>query len=254
MPDGNYQHGLAYLMLRVASARPEDLPQRYADIQALYMQPGAHRAGEALIRAAGDAAEAGGDLRARREILNDIASIAKSDPLQLAADEFGLAGAALAAGGAGAEAKAVESGEGAVGSDTGLEPGSVTEGKQGNAITPARATPFVSNNPGVGELANKIEAAYPGSVRGVNMPVYGSDGRLITDADIRVGSVIIQVKSGRGSGLTRQVRKTGATSLRIIGYGPNLGLHVMRGLRREGFEVYNNEADLLKALAAEVGK
>jgi len=104
MPDGNYQHGLAYLMLRIASARPEDLPQLYADIQALYMQPGAHRTGEALIRAAGDAAEAGGDLRARREILNDIASIAKSDPLQLAMDEFGLAGTVLAAGGAGAEA------------------------------------------------------------------------------------------------------------------------------------------------------
>lgn len=258
MPDGNYQHGLAYLMLRIASARPEDLPQLNADIQALYMQPGAHRTGEALIRAAGDAAEAGGDLRARREILNDIASIAKSDPLQLAADEFGLAGTVLAAGGAGAEAKAVESGESAVGSNAGREPGSVTESKQGNVTTnvttPARTTPFVSNDPGVGELANKIEAAYPGSVRGVNMPVYDPDGRLMTNADIWIGDVIIQFKSERGSGLTRQVRKTGATGLRIIGYGPNLGLHVMRGLRREGFEVYNNEADLLRALAAEVEK
>lgn len=50
------------------------------------------------------------------------------------------------------------------------------------------------------------------------------------------------------------MRKTTATGLRIIGYGPNLGLHVMRGLRREGFEAYNNEADLLKTLAVEVGK
>jgi len=254
MPDGNYQHGLAYLMLRIASARPEDLPQLRADINALYMQPGAHRTGEELIRAAEDAAEAGGDLRARREILNDIAPIAKFDPLQLAADEFGLPGAVLAAGGAGADVRAVERGESAAGSNAGREPGSVIAGKQGNAATPARTTPFVSNDPGVGELANKLEAAYPGSVRGVNMPVYDSDGRLITDADIRIGNVIVQVKSGRGSGLTRQVRKTATTGLRIIGYGPNLGLHVMRGLRREGFEVYNNEADLLKALAAEVGK
>ncbi len=99
MPDGNYQHGLAYLMLRIASAWPEDLPQLRADINALYLQPGAHRTGEALIRATEDAAEAEGDLQARREILNDIASIAKSDPSQLAADEFGLPGAVLAGGG-----------------------------------------------------------------------------------------------------------------------------------------------------------
>ena len=99
MPDGDYQPGLGYLMLRIASARPEDLPQLRADINALYMQPGAHRTGEALIRAAENAVEAEGDLRARREILNDIAPIAKSDPLQLAADEFGLPGAVLPGGG-----------------------------------------------------------------------------------------------------------------------------------------------------------
>lgn len=101
MPDGNYQPGLGFLMLRIASARPEDLLQLYADVSALYMQPGAHRTGEALIRAAGDAAEAGSDLRARREVLDNIAAIAKSDPLQLAADEFGLPGAVLAGASAG---------------------------------------------------------------------------------------------------------------------------------------------------------
>lgn len=50
------------------------------------------------------------------------------------------------------------------------------------------------------------------------------------------------------------MRKTAATGLRTIAYGPNLGLHVMRGLRKEGFEVYNNVEELLKALASEVGK
>ncbi len=101
MPEGDYQPGLGFLMLRIASARPEDLPQLYADIRVLYMQPGAHRTGEALIRAAGDAAEAGGNLRARREILSGIAPIAKSDPLQLAADEFSQPGAVLGGVGAG---------------------------------------------------------------------------------------------------------------------------------------------------------
>ena len=111
MPEGSYQPGLAFLMLRIASARPEDLPQLYADIRALYMQPGAHRTGEALIRAAGDAAEAGGDLRTRREILSGIASIAKSDPLQLAADEFSLPAVVLDGVGAGTRAKATKDAE-----------------------------------------------------------------------------------------------------------------------------------------------
>ena len=167
---GNYQYGLGSLMLRIESARPEDLPHLYADIRALYMQPGAHRTGEAPIRAAGDAAEAGSDLRARREILDGIAAIAKSDPLQLAADEFGLSGAVLAGSEAGVGGNATEGAESAAGNDAGREPGSVAEGKQGNATTPARTKPFVSNDPGVGELANRIEAAYPGSVRGVNTP------------------------------------------------------------------------------------
>ena len=108
MLDGGYQPGLAFLMQRIVSARPEDLPQLYADIRALHMQPGAHRTGEALIRAAGDAAEAGSDLRARREILGDIAPIAKSDPLQLAVDEFGTAAGVLPEGGAGSGAKAAQ--------------------------------------------------------------------------------------------------------------------------------------------------
>ena len=156
MPEGGYQPGLAFLMLRIASARPEDLPQLCADIRALYMQPGAHRTGEALIRAAGDAAEAGGDLRARREILGGIASIAKSDPLQLAADEFSLPAVVLPGVGAGAGAEAVEGGEGAAASNAAREAASVAEGKSGNAIVPTRAKPSVSNDPGVGELANKI--------------------------------------------------------------------------------------------------
>jgi len=123
MPDGDYQPGLAYLMLRIASARPGDLPQLYADISALYMQPGAHRTGEELIRAAGDAAEAGGDLRARRELLDSIGPIAKSDPLRLAADEFGLPGAVLVEGAAGAGIKAMEAGESAVASSRRVESG-----------------------------------------------------------------------------------------------------------------------------------
>ena len=133
MPEGSYQPGLAFLTLRIASARPEDLPQLYADIRALYMQPGAHRAGEALIRAAGDAAEAGSDLRTRREILSGIAPIAKSDPLQLAADEFSLPAVVLSGGGAGAGAEAVEGGESTAATsktaDSGIEAGLSSEAR-----------------------------------------------------------------------------------------------------------------------------
>ena len=105
VPGGAVRAGASRSRSAAAFRRPATTRQRrpklYADIRALYMQPGAHRTGEALIRAAGDAAEAGDDLRARREILGDIAPIAEWDPLRLATMEFGQPGVVLPGGGAG---------------------------------------------------------------------------------------------------------------------------------------------------------
>jgi RHS repeat-associated protein len=82
---------------------------------------------------------------------------------------------------------------------------------------------FTSPDPLVGQLATKIEAAYPGHVVGVNVPIRDSAGRLITEVDILLRNAAIQVKSGGGKGLTSQLARTEqATGLPAIGYGPNL--------------------------------
>jgi RHS repeat-associated protein len=94
---------------------------------------------------------------------------------------------------------------------------------------------FTSSDPLVSDLANKIEAAYPGHVLGVNVPILDAKGVLITDADILLRNAAIQVKSGSGKGLTTQVFRTeAATGLPTIGYGPNLGGSVVRGIQKRG--------------------
>lgn len=161
MPDGGYQPGLGFLMQRIASARPEDLPQLYADINALYMQPGAHRTGEALIRAAGDAAEAGGDLRARREILSGIAPIAKSDPLQLAVDEFGLPGAVLPGGGVGM-----------VGRRGGNPAGTSTSNLPSKPAVPSTPTVLGSD---VKNIGTQVQGRFPTTSQTPNAVMYRAD-------------------------------------------------------------------------------
>ncbi|MBA3684524.1 MAG: RHS repeat-associated core domain-containing protein [Planctomycetes bacterium] len=94
---------------------------------------------------------------------------------------------------------------------------------------------FTSSDPLVGDLANKIEAAYPGHVVGVNVPVLNAAGQLVTDADILLQNAVIQVKSGGGKGLTSQVLRTQeATGLPTIGYGPTLKPSVVSGTNRAG--------------------
>lgn len=89
---------------------------------------------------------------------------------------------------------------------------------------------FASTDPLVGSLATKIDAAYPGHVLGVNVPVRDAAGKLITDADILLKNGIVQVKSGGGKGLTSQLQRTEqATGLPTIGYGPDLKPSILRG-------------------------
>jgi hypothetical protein len=97
----------------------------------------------------------------------------------------------------------------------------------------AEARVFTSADPLVADVANAIERAYPGHVVGVNVPMYNANGQLVTDADILLQNSVIQVKSGSGKGLTSQLARTQTvTNLPVIGYGPNLGTHVVRGIQR----------------------
>jgi len=107
---------------------------------------------------------------------------------------------------------------------------------------------FTSSDPLVGDLANKIEKLYPGLVKGVNVPVYDNAGRLITDADILLNNAIIQVKSGGGKGLLRQIVNTEtATGIPTIGYGPNLKGSVVNGINQAG-ELVTTDLQLLLEL------
>lgn len=94
----------------------------------------------------------------------------------------------------------------------------------------AKGRVFTSADPLVGNLATKIDAAYPGHVVGVNVPIRDAAGRLVTDADILLKNGVVQVKSGGGKGLTSQLQRTEqATGLPAIGYGPDLKTSVLRG-------------------------
>ncbi|ATE59821.1 RHS repeat-associated core domain-containing protein [Thauera sinica] len=94
----------------------------------------------------------------------------------------------------------------------------------------ARGRIFTSSDPLVGNLATKIDAAYPGHVVGVNVPIRDAAGRLVTDADILLKNGIVQVKSGGGKGLTSQLQRTEqATGLPTVGYGPDLKPSILRG-------------------------
>ncbi len=108
------------------------------------------------------------------------------------------------------------------------------------------ARTFTSTDPLVGSLANKIEAAYPGHVVGVNVPVRNAAGQLVTDADILLQNAVIQVKSGGGKGLTSQlIRTEQATGLPTIGYGPTLKPSLRLVIEGNwGWFAFNLEADL----------
>ena len=95
-------------------------------------------------------------------------------------------------------------------------------------------------------MANKIEAAYPGHVVGVNVPVRNAAGQLVTDADILLQNAVIQVKSGGGKGLTSQlIRTEQATGLPTIGYGPTLKPSLRLVIEGNwGWFAFNLEADL----------
>lgn len=107
---------------------------------------------------------------------------------------------------------------------------------------------FISTDKYVGETANAIEARYPGKVVDVNKKVYRDDGTPLTDYDIELDNAIIQVKQGGGKGATRQAMNTASsTNKEVIVYLPNQisNSAVVKGLQKEGFQVFTSEADLI---------
>ncbi|MBC8233850.1 hypothetical protein H8E77_30240 [bacterium] len=93
---------------------------------------------------------------------------------------------------------------------------------------------FFSQDPLVGALANEIESRYSGHVVVVNKEVTTPDGNLVTEFDIETRNAVIQVKSGGGKGLAKQILRTQTiTDKPVIGYGPNLKPSVVRQIQSE---------------------
>ena len=109
---------------------------------------------------------------------------------------------------------------------------------------------FTSPDPLVGDLANSIESKLPGRINNVNRVVKDASGRIVTDFDIELDNVIIQVKSGGGKGLTSQLERTvTATNKTVIGYGPDIRASVIKGARAKGFDIFTNIDSLIEFLS-----
>jgi hypothetical protein len=110
---------------------------------------------------------------------------------------------------------------------------------------------FKSPDPYVADTANAIESKFPGRVKEVNKIVRDETGRIITDYDIELNDVIIQVKSGSAKGLTTQIQNTAQSTTKIvIGYTPDLNPSsaVVKGVQNSGYECFTTLEELLDYL------
>ena len=97
-------------------------------------------------------------------------------------------------------------------------------------------------------MANAIEERFPGKVKAVERLLYGEDGNLITDLDIEMDDIIIQVKSGSAKKLTKQMINTAnATGKTVISYTPDINqtAAVLKGVRANGFNTFTTMDELL---------
>ncbi|MFP2959101.1 polymorphic toxin-type HINT domain-containing protein [Myxococcus sp. 1LA] len=107
---------------------------------------------------------------------------------------------------------------------------------------------FTSDDPYVAELANTIEALYPGHVESVNQTVYRADGTIGTDFDINLKNAVVQVKS-KGKGLASQLQRTEAlTDKFVVGYGPKLKPSVVKEVQKRGGYVTTDLDTLLEVI------
>jgi hypothetical protein len=118
----------------------------------------------------------------------------------------------------------------------------------GGTVVSSVPRTFTSTDPLVADLANEIEAAYPGHVISVNTPLQSALGS--TDADILLQNSVIQVKSGGSAqGLLLQLQKSeAATGLPSIGFGPNLPAGSLQALTGQGGLVTKDRKFLLQLI------
>ena len=117
-----------------------------------------------------------------------------------------------------------------------------------------RTRVFKSKDPLVGEVATRIEQEFPNSVKGVNRIIRRPDGSPITDLDIELENIVIQVKSGGAKGFTGQLINTAnSINKNVIGYAPDIKPSVLKDTQRHGFDVFTNISDLLEFISRNLG-
>jgi hypothetical protein len=118
-------------------------------------------------------------------------------------------------------------------------------------VSSASPKRFTSPDPSVADVANAIDAEYPGEVIDTNVPAYNPDtGQMVTDFDIETQDAVIQVKTGSASGLGSQILRTEAvTGKVVIGYAPDAPPAALAAWGRQGLLVTNNLQSLIEVLA-----
>jgi len=87
----------------------------------------------------------------------------------------------------------------------------------------------------------------------VNTDLYRPNGSKLTDIDIELDTIVIQVKSGSGAKITRQLINTSTgTDKIVIAYLPDRTptSHVVLGALREGYNVFTDLESLLAFIGA----
>ena len=109
-----------------------------------------------------------------------------------------------------------------------------------------------SADPLVGNLANQLEAAFPGRITGVNTNVPMSNG-LLREVDIELGDIVVQVKSGNARGLTGQIETSvSTTGRRVVGYAPDMPPGAWENAARQGIPIARSLDELI-AIIRELG-
>ena len=116
---------------------------------------------------------------------------------------------------------------------------------------------MVPKDPGVKEIVMAIEEAHPGSVKAIEMGVSKNNSDLYTDFDIVTDTHVIQVKTGSGKKIVKQLEKSQSlTDYEVIGFDANKIVYGSGGFRGsviknasgQGFKIINNIEELIQTL------
>lgn len=96
----------------------------------------------------------------------------------------------------------------------------------------------------------QIEQSLSGRVTSVNKVVYRPDGSILTDLDIELDNIVIQVNTGGGKGLTKQlVNSVNSTGKTAIGYVSDVKPSVLKEAINNGFKESTNMDDLIEFIS-----